>query len=153
MTDATPDVLAERLDRLERENRRLKRLVYGALLGIAAVAVMGQAPSSIVRVFEAEKFVLHGPDGQIRAELGVETNGESALRLYPEKKGGKAELMLAVTADGQARLQLADDAGLPRAVMGHVAIVTTATGAVEERPSSSLVLSDKEGKVVWKAPQ
>jgi hypothetical protein len=36
--------------------------------------------------------------------------------------------------------------------LGHSAIEATRTGAVEQRPASSLVLFDKDGKVLFKAP-
>jgi hypothetical protein len=39
-----------------------------------------------------------------------------------------------------------------RAVLGHTALEATATGTVEQRPASSLVLFDKDGKVIWKVP-
>ena len=35
---------------------------------------------------------------------------------------------------------------------GHPALETTATGTVEQRPASSLVLFDRDGKVIWKVP-
>lgn len=43
MKERTVEALAQRLDRLERENRRLKRLTFGGLFGIAAIILMGQA--------------------------------------------------------------------------------------------------------------
>jgi hypothetical protein len=45
-----------------------------------------------------------------------------------------------------------DEHGTTRAVLGHAKIERPPTGVIEERPVSSLVLFDKEGKVVWKAP-
>jgi hypothetical protein len=111
-----------------------------------------QVSSNIMRIFEAEKFVLHGPDGQVRAELGVDGNGESVFRIFADRKKGRAEAVLAVSAEGLPRLQFTDDGGLPRAVMGHVAIVQ-AGGEIEQRTASSLVFSDKDGKVIWKVPQ
>ncbi len=54
-----------------------------------------------------------------------------------------------------------DDTAAPRAwaenqkngaVLGHTALETKATGTVEQPPASSLVLFDRDGKVIWKAP-
>ena len=39
-----------------------------------------------------------------------------------------------------------------RAVLAYTALEATATGTVEQRPASSLVLFDRDGKVIWKAP-
>ncbi len=43
MVEPTIETLARRLERVERENRRLKRAGVVALVGIAAVVLMGQA--------------------------------------------------------------------------------------------------------------
>ena len=59
MSDTRHDLhehLARRLDRLERENRRLKRLGALALVGLAALTVMGQAASPpVANTIEAER--------------------------------------------------------------------------------------------------
>lgn len=39
-----------------------------------------------------------------------------------------------------------------RAAIGYTELETTKTGSTQIRPTSSLVLFDKEGKVIWKAP-
>ena len=48
MSDTSQEHLARRLDRLERENQRLKRLGALALIGLAALVIMGQATSAPV---------------------------------------------------------------------------------------------------------
>lgn len=62
------DVLA-RLEKLERENRRLKRI--GSLAALIAVSLlsMGQAKSD--RIIEAQKFVLKDGTGRIGGELSM----------------------------------------------------------------------------------
>jgi len=45
MNEPTMDKLEQRLDRLERENRRLKRIGVLVVVGIAAVVLMGQSDS------------------------------------------------------------------------------------------------------------
>ena len=99
------ETLARRLDRVERENRWLKRWGALALAVMAAVVLMGQATGSkVAKVVEAERFVVR------------------------------------------------DASGNTRAVLGSTVLETTQTGAVEKRPPSSLVLFDKNGKVIWSAP-
>src|SRR3990172_7128596 len=73
--------IAERLDRLERENRWWKRVVIVILVIVGSVGLMGQTPSGR-RVVEAERFVLKDADGRIRGVLGSEYPGllpESSL--------------------------------------------------------------------------
>lgn len=73
MSDAV-DALTHRLDRLERENRWLKRIGGVVLVGLAAVVLMGQAgPRN--RIVEAEKFVLVDKGGKVRAVLGAASFG------------------------------------------------------------------------------
>jgi len=54
--------------------------------------------------------------------------------------------------DGQSVLQLSDEKGVSRAVLGHTTLERTTTGVVEQRPVSSLVLFDKNAHAIWKAP-
>ncbi|MGH7386345.1 MAG: hypothetical protein ACREKG_14300, partial [Candidatus Rokuibacteriota bacterium] len=82
MSDSTHDHLTRRLDRLERENRRLKLLGALALLGLAALTVMGQtAATQVVNTIEAERFVLRDGAGNARATLGLRPDGTAALAL------------------------------------------------------------------------
>ncbi len=70
MNDPTMETLSRRLDKVEWENRRLKLAGVVALTVIAAVVLMGQATESkVVKVIEAEKFVLRDGQGRQRAEL------------------------------------------------------------------------------------
>ena len=73
MTIQTPDLTAvvERLETVERQNRRMKRVGLIAIGLVGAVFVMGQAePKS--RVVEAEQFIVRDSRGQKRALLGLE---------------------------------------------------------------------------------
>lgn len=74
MNEPTIDNVVQRMDRLERENRRMKLVGVLVLLGIAAVMVMGQAKAPrVARVIEAERFVLRDENGRERATLEVES--------------------------------------------------------------------------------
>jgi len=54
-------------------------------------------------------------------------------------------------ADGPS-VELFDEAGKSRAVLGVTKLKSIRSGSTEVRAPSSLVLFDKEGKVVWEAP-
>ncbi len=58
---------------------------------------------------------------------------------------------LSLKANGPS-LELRDQTGKPRAVLGSTELEVTRTGATEKQPPSSLVLFDKDGKVIWQAP-
>lgn len=60
--------------------------------------------------------------------------------------------MLALrSSDGSPSLMLADEK-YPRAALGLALLKATRTDAEEQTAVSSLVLFDKEGKVLWRAP-
>src|ERR1700686_35806 len=75
--------LEERVERLELENRWLKRIWVGTALLIAccfAVAVTSGVRAqtkAAPRIVEAEKFVLKDAQGHVRGEFGTSNSGES----------------------------------------------------------------------------
>jgi hypothetical protein len=82
MNKQTVETLAIRLDRLERENRRLKRTGAVALVGIAALVLMGQTtPGEVANVVEAKQFVLRDSRGDTRAVLALGPDGSVGLGL------------------------------------------------------------------------
>jgi len=114
MTEPTMETLARRLDRVERENRRLKQAGVVALAVIAAVVLMGQATGGkVAKVVEAEKFVLKDKDGKIRAIFGLAV-GHPVLThpLAPHlsfyDKQSKPRIKLALDIDGTPELLLGD---------------------------------------------
>lgn len=71
--------LAQRLERLEKQNPRLKRVGIIALLALASFVLMGQAATK--RRVEANEFILKDSDGRVKAaasDFGVEA--ECAVR-------------------------------------------------------------------------
>jgi len=55
-------------------------------------------------------------------------------------------------ASNRQGLIVFNDKGELRATLGATSLETTRTGEVRKRAESSLVLFDKEGKVMWRAP-
>jgi hypothetical protein len=75
----------ERLTKLERENRRLKQIGAGALIGAASLFVMGQAPSR--KAVEASEFILRDANNNVRARLSVDDKSASAKFVLLGKEG------------------------------------------------------------------
>lgn len=147
MAETTLDILGNRLGRLERENRRLKHLGVGLLVGMVAVGLLavvavvrlGQAGSEKrAKVVEAEKIVLRDASGKIRAELGLSADGSPRLDFFDRDEKRRAGLFL--VPDG-ARLYLADKTGTLQAAL-----------AMSGDSPSVLQLLDKAGTVRWRAP-
>ena len=100
--------IQSRLEKLERENRRVKR--FGALAALigGSLLLMGQAKTS--RTVEAESFVLRDPQGRLRATLDM-WHGSPMLRLYDKSSVARAWLWLA--GNGEPGLTFYDAAGNP----------------------------------------
>ena len=82
MNEPTLGDMAQRMDRLERHNRRLKLAGLLMLMGVTAVIVMGQAGSTKPRILVAEAFVLQDQSGKERGRLHTNPDGMAALA-YP----------------------------------------------------------------------
>jgi hypothetical protein len=178
--------LTQRLDRLERGNRRLRLAGVILLLALVAVGAMGQVlPKAVPKVVEAERFVVRDTRGKISATLGA-GSGTTTPALSLADQNGKLRAGLAVLSDGAVGLVLADKDGNLRASIGLAAdassqvilynkegrggagLIVRADGAgltLDDKDGErrvmlglnaygfpSLHLSDKDGKVIWKAP-
>lgn len=150
----------ERLDRLERENRHVKRVGVAALATITAVILTGQAaPPRAPKVVEADEFVLRDGKGAVRAMLGFR-GGAPLLSFYDEEqtlrvglgftpaglptvailsKDGNIRSSLTVLANDTTALYLYDQNERPHAVL---AVKTDGT------PSLSVFGKDKEGTAI-----
>lgn len=99
--------IRRRLDRLDRENRRLRRITATAVVGLAAGILMGQAsPRQVPGVVEAQKFVLQDARGESRAELTVLPDGSPTLGFLDRE--GKPRLVLGLAPDSSPGLALLD---------------------------------------------
>ncbi len=81
MGESTLEILTRRLERLEQQNRFIRRA--GAVLGVAVVAffLMGQA-SPGGQVVEAQRFVVRDPStGKGRAALSLLQDGSVGLSI------------------------------------------------------------------------
>jgi hypothetical protein len=102
------------------------------------------------------------------ALLGIDDPGDAALRFFRRApasppandeatvrrwlKLGEPLVQLAACPGTGSALTLRDSDGTGRAVLGTVGLFTTGELAIGPRPESSLVLFDKDEKVIWKAP-
>jgi hypothetical protein len=86
------DVLAGRIDRLERKNRRLSWLLFGlAAVMLALLAGSGvAAPKSTV--LEANQFILKDTEGAKRGEVLIGPDGGGRIVLYGPDGRAVAEL-------------------------------------------------------------
>ena len=103
---------------------------------------------------ERQQFLTTEPFQGVRAEFSAASSprGVSKLELIRGSSHGPRDRMQLSLFEANPMLLLQDHTGTPRAVLGHVALGDTASKGVEQRPVSSLVFFDKNGKVIWQAP-
>ena len=141
MTEPTLDALTQRLDRLERQSRRLKRTTLVVILGAVAAVLMGQtAPHRQPRSVDAEEFVLRDSRGQVRATLGT-TQNATATVLQIHGENGKPRTRVTVSSDGSSSLEVMDSGDHVRLLLG-----------VKDNGSPRIWLGNEAGKIVWRAP-
>ena len=150
--------LENRIDRLERENRRNKRLGLSVLVIAGLMITLGQARPQQPDVIRATKFVLVDENGQQRATLGIEnggpalvledTNGRGVVQLQVPKIPDKPSLYLSDPRES-ARVELA------MTMNGPVLHFTDKTGtrvrlAANELNAPLAAIYDDEGKQLFK---
>jgi hypothetical protein len=95
------EVATERLDRLERDNRRLVWVLLAVFAG--AVLVLVERTNLIRRgTIEAEGLVLRDKTGAVRARLGLRADGSPELALCDTR--GQDQIMLETSPDDTASL-------------------------------------------------
>jgi hypothetical protein len=81
--DPSLHALAERVAKLEAQNRRLKQAGIAALVLASAAVLMGQSQTS--RIIEANEFHLKDADGNVRARLSMDAANRPILSLLDAK--------------------------------------------------------------------
>jgi hypothetical protein len=86
----------------------------------------------------------------VQLGLGVTSDGSPVITMTD--RNGKRRVNVQVDQSGNASIQIKDANGNDRAVLGATELVGIQTGSVELRPDSSLVLFDRDGKVLYSIP-
>jgi len=89
----------ERLETLEKQNRRLKRAGLVVMVLAGATLLIGQAKPQVQWKVEAERFVLMDANGKLRAELGMAGHGPH-LAFYDAEGTRRAVLGIAQKGPG-----------------------------------------------------
>jgi hypothetical protein len=103
----------QRLARLERENRWMRRIGAVGLALVAAVFLMGQEKAKDLPDLEVRSLTVKDKDGKVRAVLGTDADGP-ALKLSDEDGRTRAALDV---LDGEPSLTLKDKDGKAGALL------------------------------------
>jgi hypothetical protein len=171
MTDL--DVLSNRIQTLEKRFRWIKILsVFGCIVLAAFQLTAQQRPGPqrrsvteepltelqrrpsvpVEAEVRAQHFILVDENRKERASLAADRAGSVFLVMFDA--AGKTRANISVTPDGPAVI-LFDPSGQARTVLGSTTLVPShvnENGIVERGPASSLVLFDKNGKLLYREP-
>lgn len=129
---------------LEVGGRAVLRLTEGASATSTITAEVGSYPGS----GPTAELTVQAPE--MKSRVGA-VKGEA----WMVTEDAKHAASLRVTSDGP-RVALSERGKSPwdtdRVVLGPVSLERSSTEVIERRPLSSLVLFDRDGKVIWKAP-
>jgi hypothetical protein len=136
----TEIVLIERMEEIERENRRLRRFNISTLIGMAVMlgvtlAVFmysGSFGAGVAQNITARQFTLRDGKGVSRGTWGIAEDG--TVRFLLSDGIGRPRVRLSMLADGSAGLSFADSAD-------HKLVVVASL----PDQSSSFVMSDRQG--------
>jgi len=176
MTDL--ELLSRRLQTLENRFRTLKLLAVIAGMVLAALLLMGQAPSPLPRVpltinqvdelktlpdrsqsrptveneVRAHQIILVDWNDKERASFVTDNSGAVFLVMYD--RVGKSRINLSSNNDGPA-LTFLDGSGQARTILGSTTAVPSHVndnGIAELASPSSIVFFDSKGKLLFRTP-
>jgi hypothetical protein len=146
------DALAERIERLERENRRWRWGSGLALIAGLVVMIGGAQRANDPKVVEAEGFIVRDKDGKERVRLGLATDGDPALFLRG-KDGHNRVILQASEEDDCGGLYLfgsGKETGLSVVLDGGIRAVNSPSLVLRRDDKTVINLNvDKTGLRPW----
>jgi hypothetical protein len=146
--------LVERVAKLERQNKTLKRIGAVAIVVVGILVLTGQAEQK-GRIVEGNEFLLKDTGGTVRARLAVGPFGGGNLELYDAQGVTRASM-------GDLGLELSDITENSAIIVAPDPTSALMSGSwfTARHPNSEVVVlhhagltfQDKAGKVIWRAP-
>lgn len=173
--------LIQRLEKLERDNRRLKRLGVAALVltaafgavyaarpipdiikahafvavdaaGVGRVAMYGTSPAGPVILLGLHR--VPGLHGLMAPDVSIDDTPSEGPGIQLTRLGHpKGTLTLSFSPSGEPTVSLNDANGFAMD-LGGTRMVATTTGATQRTSAASIVMfgNDKKHHVIWRAP-
>jgi len=114
--------------------------------GKTAIAQEGQQAISL----QGQDIRLLSKDGKVMAALAVSPDTGEPFFII-NGKDGKNRIMLNLE-QGSPQIVLRDNNAQTRLVLGTYEMTSRTRGTIEKRPESSMVMFNKDGKLIWSAP-
>ena len=135
------DALTSRIERMERQIRRWKILGIAAVAALGLVALLAGPNGRDAKAAETKEYNITLPPEVFRSAAAQSAGEIRARRVILVDKEGKARGRLQVSETGTPSLELFGPGGQTQAAL-----------AVKGSGSPRLVLYDKLGRVLWRAP-
>ena len=152
--------IEQRVAKLERQNRWMKRAGGLALVAVACVVLIGQGKAKELPDLVAKSLTIKDENGKELAFLGADVGWPALLR-FTSKDGGaffgtspagtphlyigdnanRARVSLGLTPHGAPTLGIRDENGVNRLLLG-----------IARDGGGYLTLQDAKGKMTWQAP-
>jgi hypothetical protein len=114
----------------------------GAIKGDSALPPALSKPIPAVRVYNdsyVEGFGIH--------------NSQAAITIGDRKENSPPRLFFGIDLNHEPSLEFFDSTGRTRAAVGDTTLTTYSTGSREYTGPSSMTLFDKDGNLLWRAPE
>ena len=147
--------IEQRVEKLERQNRWMKRMGGLALAVVACVVLIGQGKAKELPDLVAKSLTIKDAKGKTRAELRIANQGVAFL-LFDE--AGVARASLFTLSNGAPMLNFRDKAGQTMALLttvrgGACSLYLTEANVLRAKLGvGSLALHDAKDNVIWQAP-
>ncbi len=148
----TGSAILERLEELEDDNRRLRRLSIASLVVVAMVLGLGAAliflaarhglPGTTAEVVAARQFVLRDGQASIRGVWGSMEDG--GIRLVFNDSAGNPRVKLTLLQDGSSGLSFPDEKNRARIVLGVLSDATSTLVLADQTSQPRAVLGVNE---------
>ena len=129
--------LASRVEKLERQNRWMKRTSLAVFVIVIVLILMGQKQTT--RTVEAEQFILRDAQGHERLTIGTPRISGAAVGLEPDEPAiwldREAKAHAVLTSNG---LDISNDKGTARLGVSNL--------------GPRIIVADAKGNWLWAAP-
>ena len=115
--------------------------------GKTAMAQGNEDPPGLI---QAQEFRLVDSQGKIFAALAFSQSSKEPYLIF-NGKDGKQRVILDFD-EGNPRMILKDNDSQTRLIMGTSEVTSRFKGTIEKRPPSSLVMFNKDGRLIFSAP-
>lgn len=143
----TEEEISRRIDRLERDNRRLKGFAAAVVIVLAALGAVSAA-RPVPQKIAAHEFDVVDGSGETRVMLGV-IEGGPRIGLFDAQ--GKPRAAMGEAADGSPVVHSQDSRGFAMD-LGSTGTVNIMTGQTQQTSAASIIMFGKDHHVIWQAP-